>query len=62
MQFNPSQENSWPELESIATPSRDDFAAMLEESFVERAPAEGSVVRGHDRRASKTTSSLSMSA
>ena len=33
--------------ESIATPSRDDFAAMLEASFVERAPAEGSVVRGH---------------
>jgi small subunit ribosomal protein S1 len=33
--------------ESIATPSRDDFAAMLEESFVDRAPAEGSVVRGH---------------
>src|SRR5271166_4582636 len=32
--------------ESIATPSRDDFAAMLEASFVERAPAEGSVVRG----------------
>jgi len=33
-------------LESIATPSRDDFAALLEESFIERAPAEGSVVRG----------------
>ena len=33
-------------VESIATPSRDDFAAMLEASFVERAPAEGSVVRG----------------
>jgi small subunit ribosomal protein S1 len=33
-------------LESIATPSRDDFAAMLEASFEERAPAEGSVVRG----------------
>ncbi|MGB8363200.1 MAG: 30S ribosomal protein S1 [Rhizomicrobium sp.] len=32
--------------ESIATPSRDAFAAMLEESFIERAPAEGSVVRG----------------
>ncbi len=32
--------------ESIATPSRDDFAAMLEASFEERAPAEGSVVRG----------------
>jgi small subunit ribosomal protein S1 len=34
------------QLESIATPSRDDFAAMLEASFEERAPAEGSVVRG----------------
>jgi small subunit ribosomal protein S1 len=33
-------------VESIATPSRDDFVAMLEASFVERAPAEGSVVRG----------------
>ena len=33
--------------ESIATPSREDFAAMLEESFIDRAPAEGSVVRGH---------------
>jgi small subunit ribosomal protein S1 len=33
--------------ESIATPSRDDFAALLEESFIERAPAEGSVVKGH---------------
>src|SRR5262245_65780912 len=32
--------------ESIATPSRDDFAALLEASFVERAPAEGSVVKG----------------
>src|SRR5271154_5958647 len=32
--------------ESIATPSRDDFIAMLEASFEERAPAEGSVVRG----------------
>ena len=32
--------------ESISTPSREDFAAMLEESFVERAPAEGSVVKG----------------
>ncbi|HUO94146.1 MAG TPA: 30S ribosomal protein S1 [Rhizomicrobium sp.] len=32
--------------ESIATPSRDDFAAMLEASFEERAPAEGSVVKG----------------
>jgi small subunit ribosomal protein S1 len=33
--------------ESIATPSRADFAAMLEESFIDRAPAEGSVVKGH---------------
>jgi small subunit ribosomal protein S1 len=32
--------------ESIATPSRDDFAAMLEASFETRAPAEGAVVRG----------------
>jgi small subunit ribosomal protein S1 len=32
--------------ESIAIPSRDDFVAMLEASFEERAPAEGSVVRG----------------
>src|SRR5882757_10055657 len=32
--------------ESISTPSREDFAAMLEESFIERAPAEGAVVKG----------------
>ncbi len=32
--------------ESISSPSRDEFAAMLEESFIDRAPAEGSVVRG----------------
>jgi small subunit ribosomal protein S1 len=32
--------------ESIATPSRDDFTAMLEESFKTRAPAEGSVIKG----------------
>ncbi|HEY1710088.1 MAG TPA: 30S ribosomal protein S1 [Rhizomicrobium sp.] len=31
---------------SIATPSRDEFAAMLEESFEGRSPAEGSVIRG----------------
>src|SRR5580704_869411 len=31
---------------SISSPSRDDFAAMLEESFEIRSPAEGSVVRG----------------
>ncbi len=33
-------------LDTIATPSRDDFAAMLEESFIGRSPAEGSVIRG----------------
>src|ERR1700733_13219320 len=33
-------------VESISTPSRDDFAAMLEISFETRAPAEGAVVRG----------------
>src|SRR5215467_839501 len=33
-------------VESMSTPSREDFAALLEESFIERAPAEGSVVRG----------------
>src|SRR5580693_5986166 len=32
--------------ESISSPSRDDFAAMLEASFEIRSPAEGSVVRG----------------
>jgi small subunit ribosomal protein S1 len=32
--------------ESMATPSRDDFAAMLEASFEGRSPAEGSVIRG----------------
>ena len=32
--------------ETLATPSREDFAALLEESFLERAPAEGSVIRG----------------
>ncbi len=32
--------------ESIPTPSRDEFAAMLEESFIDRSPAEGSVVKG----------------
>jgi small subunit ribosomal protein S1 len=31
---------------SIATPSREDFEAMLEASFEERAPAEGTVIRG----------------
>jgi small subunit ribosomal protein S1 len=33
--------------ESIATPSREDFAAMLEESFKTQSPAEGSVITGH---------------
>src|SRR5690242_20730669 len=32
--------------ETLATPSREDFAALLEESFSERAPAEGTVIRG----------------
>jgi small subunit ribosomal protein S1 len=32
--------------ESISTPSRDDFAAMLEASFETHAPTEGTVVRG----------------
>ncbi len=32
--------------ESISSPSRDDFAAMLEESFVTQSPAEGSVIKG----------------
>ncbi len=32
--------------ESIAAPSRDDFAAMLEASFLEQSPAEGSVIKG----------------
>src|SRR5215472_6536439 len=31
---------------SIAAPSREDFEAMLEASFEERAPAEGTVIRG----------------
>ncbi|MBI1330184.1 MAG: 30S ribosomal protein S1 [Alphaproteobacteria bacterium] len=32
--------------EKIATPSRDDFAAMLEESFTTQSPQEGSVIKG----------------
>ncbi len=32
--------------ESIATPSRDDFAAMLEASFETQSPQEGNVIRG----------------
>ncbi|MEI9930835.1 MAG: hypothetical protein WDM89_09860 [Rhizomicrobium sp.] len=30
----------------MSMPSRDDFAAMLEESFEGRSPAEGSVIKG----------------
>ena len=32
--------------ESISSPSRDDFASMLEESFITQSPAEGSVIKG----------------
>ena len=32
--------------ESISSPSRDDFATMLEESFITQSPAEGSVIKG----------------
>src|SRR6202000_918833 len=32
--------------ESIATPSRDDFAAMLEASFETQSPQEGAVITG----------------
>jgi small subunit ribosomal protein S1 len=35
-----------PRSQSIAAPSREDFEAMLEASFEERAPAEGTVIRG----------------
>jgi small subunit ribosomal protein S1 len=31
---------------SLATPSREDFAAMLDESFLTQSPAEGSVIKG----------------
>ena len=31
---------------SLSSPSRDDFAAMLEESFVTQSPAEGAVIKG----------------
>ena len=31
---------------SIATPSRDDFAAMLEQSFQTQSPQEGAVIKG----------------
>jgi small subunit ribosomal protein S1 len=33
-------------VESISAPSRDEFAALLEESFEGRSPAEGAVIRG----------------
>ena len=32
--------------ETIATPSRDDFAAMLEASFHTQSPQEGNVIKG----------------
>src|ERR1043165_356931 len=32
--------------ESLSSPSRDDFAAMLEQSFLTQSPAEGSVIKG----------------
>jgi small subunit ribosomal protein S1 len=31
---------------SLASPSRDDFATMLEESFIGQSPAEGAVIKG----------------
>src|SRR5262249_61608310 len=35
-----------PTAASSATPSREDFAKMLEESFTQGSPQEGSVVKG----------------
>ncbi|HWY60263.1 MAG TPA: 30S ribosomal protein S1 [Rhizomicrobium sp.] len=35
-----------PSSDSIASPSRDDFAAMLEQSFVTQSPQEGQVIKG----------------
>src|SRR5271170_7444939 len=35
-----------PSTNSIASPSRDDFAAMLEQSFVTQSPQEGAVIKG----------------
>src|SRR5580704_13404629 len=35
-----------PSANSIAAPSRDDFAAMLEQSFVTQSPQEGAVIKG----------------
>ena len=31
---------------SLASPNRDDFAVMLEESFVTQSPQEGNVIKG----------------
>ena len=31
---------------SLSSPNRDDFAAMLEASFITQSPAEGSVIKG----------------
>ncbi len=42
----PYQESSWPPPPPVATPSREDFAALLEESFTQGSPQEGSVVKG----------------
>jgi hypothetical protein len=35
-----------PTESSIATPSREDFAAMLEQSFETQSPQEGAVIKG----------------
>src|SRR5580698_2891584 len=35
-----------PSANSISAPSRDDFAAMLEQSFVTQSPQEGQVIKG----------------
>jgi small subunit ribosomal protein S1 len=35
-----------PSTNSIASPSREDFAAMLEQSFVTQSPQEGQVIKG----------------
>ena len=35
-----------PSANSIASPSRDDFTAMLEQSFVTQSPQEGQVIKG----------------
>ena len=39
-----------PTESSIATPSREDFAAMLEQSFETQSPQEGAGHQGHHRR------------